>query len=330
MVISARRYLLTGGAGFIGAALTRRLVREGHHVRLLDDHSRSSTRGLGDVADEIEAVDGSVCDAETVADAVKGVDCVVHLAAINGTQHFYDMPERVLDVGVRGIVNVIDGCRAHGVTDLVVASSSEVYQTPATVPTDETAPLVIPDLDNPRYSYAASKMISEMMALWHGRKGFERVVVFRPHNVYGPDMGWEHVVPQFVLRAAKAVEAQPRGPVEFPIRGDGRQTRAFTYIEDCIDGIMVLLDKAEHLGVYHLGNPEEIAIAEVARRVLGWFGRDAAIQPGRPVAGETPRRCPDIGRIAALGFRPLVPFADGLPPTAEWYVENAHRRPRVA
>ena len=68
----------------------------------------------------------------------------------------------------------------------------------------------------------------------------------------------------------------------------------------------------------------------MARRVLGWFGREAAIQPGRAVAGETPRRCPDIGRIAALGFRPRVKFADGLPPTAEWYVENAHRRPAAA
>ena len=83
---------------------------------------------------------------------------------------------------------------------LVLASSSEVYQTPPQVPTDESAPLVVPDPLNPRYSYGGGKIISELMAINYGRKYFERVLIFRPHNVYGPDMGFEHVIPQFALR----------------------------------------------------------------------------------------------------------------------------------
>ena len=92
------------------------------------------------------------------------MDSVCHLAFINGTKYFYSMPELVLDVGVKGIVNVVDGCLKHGVGELVVASSSEVYHEPAVVPTDETVPLCIPDPLNPRYSYAAGKLISEIIA----------------------------------------------------------------------------------------------------------------------------------------------------------------------
>ncbi len=128
------------------------------------------------------------------------MDEVHHLAFVNGTEFFYSAPELVLDVGVKGMINVIDACRAEGVGKLILASSSEVYQTPPHVPTDETAPLVVPDPTNPRYSYGGGKIISELMAINYGRKFFERVLIFRPHNVYGPDMGWEHVVPQFAMR----------------------------------------------------------------------------------------------------------------------------------
>ena len=128
-----------------------------------------------------------------VEKATQGMDEVHHLAFVNGTEFFYSQPDLVLDVGVRGMVNVIDACRKHGIGTLVLASSSEVYQTPPKVPTDETAPLAIPDPLNPRYSYGGGKLISELMAINYGRKYFNRVLIFRPHNVYGPDMGWEHV-----------------------------------------------------------------------------------------------------------------------------------------
>lgn len=321
-----RRYLVTGGHGFIGSALVRRLVSEGHAVRVLDNRSRNSGDGLVDIADRIDIVTGSVCDAETVAEACRGMDCVLHLAAINGTEFFYTKPEQVLDVGVRGMLNVIDGCRRHKVRELIVASSSEVYQTPAVVPTDETAALVIPDITNPRYSYAGSKMISELLAMWWGKALFDRVVIFRPHNVYGPNMGWEHVLPQFIVRAVDAIAAHARGPVPFSIQGDGRQTRAFMHIDDCVDGLMLLLDKGAHLGIYHIGNPEELEIAEVARMVVGYFGREALLVPSDSPAGGTPRRCPDIGRMRALGFTPRISFRQGLPSIADWYAARAMQR----
>ncbi|MBZ0309503.1 MAG: SDR family NAD(P)-dependent oxidoreductase, partial [Anaerolineae bacterium] len=186
-----KTYLVTGGTGFLGAALVRRLVQEGHSVRVLDNNSRGAVRKLGDAANHVEMVEGDIRDADTVSRAVQGVESVCHLAFINGTEFFYSKPELVLDVGVKGIVNVIDACREHGVGEFIVASSSEVYHHPPVIPTPEDVPLVIPDPHNPRYSYASGKLISEIMAINYGRKFFERVIIFRPHNVYGPDMGYE-------------------------------------------------------------------------------------------------------------------------------------------
>ncbi len=144
---------------------------------------------------------------------------------------------------------------------------SEVYQTPPHVPTAEDAPLSVPDVLNPRYSYGGGKLISELMAINFGRKYFERVLIFRPHNVYGPDMGWEHVVPQFALRMQKLGNAQQDGALRFDIQGTGEETRSFCYIDDLVAGVMVMRDKGEHLGIYHVGTTEELSIADVARKV---------------------------------------------------------------
>ena len=121
---------------------------------------------------------------------------------------------------------MIDACRRHNIGTLVLASSSEVYQTPPEIPTNESAPLVVPDPMNPRFSYGGGKIISELMAINYGRKFFERVLIFRPHNVYGPDMGFEHVLPQFALRMKKAVAENPSGPVPFTIQGTGARRPA--------------------------------------------------------------------------------------------------------
>jgi dTDP-glucose 4,6-dehydratase/UDP-glucose 4-epimerase len=312
--------LVTGGSGFIGAALVRRLLNDGHRVRVLDDNSRGHLGRLAGILDHVEFIGGDIRDADTVRTAVRGVDTVLHLAAVNGTRHFYEKPELVLDVGVRGMLTVLDACRAEGVGNLVLASSSEAYQTPPVVPTPETVPLVVPDVLNPRYSYGGSKLISELLAVNWGRTGFDRVAIFRPHNVYGPDMGWEHVVPEFVRRAiASMALSGPHGPVPFSIQGDGSQTRAFVHIDDAVEAIVTVVDKGEHLGIYHVGTPEEVSVADLARRVVACFGREAEIIAGPPAPGGTDRRCPDIGRLMRLGWQPRIALADGLPGVVDWY-----------
>ncbi len=326
--MSARRILVTGGSGFIGSGLVKALVKAGHHVRVLDDNSRGRPRRLADVEKDIEFIAGDIRDAAAVDKAAQGVDEVHHLAFVNGTEFFYSAPDLVLDVGVRGMINVIDACRARNVGTLVLASSSEVYQTPPMVPTDETAPLSVPDPLNPRYSYGGGKLISELMAINFGRKYFERVLIFRPHNVYGPDMGFEHVIPQFALRLKRLADVQAKGALRFEIQGTGQETRSFCFIDDLVAGVMVMREKGEHLGIYHIGTMEEVAIADLARRVAVAARRDIEIVAGPLQQGGTPRRCPDISKLAALGYKPRVPLEAGLKPTLEWYWQNADLAPK--
>jgi UDP-glucose 4-epimerase len=326
--VTARSYLVTGGSGFLGSALVRRLVREGARVRVLDNHWRGHPRRLADLAGRIELVTGDIRDTEATAEAAAGVDCVVHLSAINGTRHFYEEPELVIDVAIRGTLNVIEACRRHGVRHLVVASSSEAYQSPDLIPTPENVPLVVPDILNPRYSYGGSKLAAELIAFNYGRTGFDRVVVFRPHNVYGPDMGFEHVIPEFTVRAAAAVAASAgRDRVPFPIKGDGRQTRAFIHVDDFTDGLFTVIERGRHLNVYHIGNPEEVTVETLAQMIFEQFARMPAFEHEPAPAGETRRRCPDIAKLRALGFAPAIPLAQGLPGVVGWYRANGDLAP---
>jgi nucleoside-diphosphate-sugar epimerase len=321
------RILVTGGSGFIGSALVKALVAQGETVRVFDDHSRGARRRLGEIERDIELVQGDIRDADAVDAAMRAIDEVHHLAFVNGTATFYSAPDRVLDVGVKGIVNVIDACRRHGVGRLILASSSEVYQSPQRVPTDEAVPLVIPDPLNPRLSYGAGKIISEMMAINHGRKHFERVLIFRPHNVYGPDMGFDHVIPQFAVRLKQLMEEHGGGTIPFPIQGSGKETRSFCHIDDLVQGVLVMREKGNHLGIYHIGTSEEISIAALAQRMAALGGREIALIPSAALPGSTPRRCPDISKLAALGYRPCVTLDQGLPPTLKWYWEHATMAP---
>jgi len=320
------RYLVTGAGGFIGSALVRALLKNGNDIRALDNESRGSRDRLRDVEPQIEWIEADVRDASVVARAVQGVDAVCHLAAINGTEFFYSRPELVLEVAVKGMMNILDACIAHGVGELFVASSSEVYQTPEKVPTDETAALSIPDPLNPRYSYGGGKIISELLTLNYGRKKLRRAVVFRPHNVYGPDMGWEHVIPQLILRM-RELAAQVEGTVALPIEGSGEETRAFVFIDDLIAGLLKVIEKGEHLGIYNIGSEEEMSIKQLAEEIGRSFGREVRIVPGKLKAGGTLRRCPSIKRIQALGYKPVVSIKDGLAATIPWYLNNADKNP---
>ena len=150
------RYLVTGGAGFIGSALVRRLVADGHEVRVLDDFSRGQDRRLSGVA--CETVRGDVRDPAAVSAAVQGCDRVAHLAYLQGTQTFYAEPRQVLDVALRGMLNVLSACERWGVGDLLLVSSSEAYQVAPWAPTAEDVPCSVPDVLNPRYSYGGGKL----------------------------------------------------------------------------------------------------------------------------------------------------------------------------
>lgn len=323
-----KKYLVTGGTGFIGSALVRRLLKEGNQVRVLDNGLRGVLGRLDDVSSKIEVVQGDIRELKVLQEATKGIDAVCHLAYLNGTEFFYTKPELVLEIGVKGMTNVIDACLKERVRELIVASSSEVYQTPPKVPTDEKVPLSIPDPLNPRYSYGAGKIISELMAINYGRKYFDRVLIFRPHNVYGPDMGWEHVIPQFCLRMKELCSKENGKIINFPIQGSGEETRAFVFIEDFINGLMLVINKGEHLGIYNIGTTEEINITQVALEIGSYFGKDVQVIPGKLTEGGTLHRCPDITKLKNLGYLPKISFSQGVKIAGAWYNDNADKKPK--
>lgn len=308
---------VTGAGGFIGAHLTRALLAEGHEVVAIDNYIRGQASRLADAEGAIQRATLDVRDKDALKQVLAGVECVFHLAAVNGTENFYTQPQLVLDVGVRGALAVSEACIEAGVPDLVVASSAEVYQTPRVVPTAEDIEMVIPDSLNPRYSYGGSKLISELIAFNYCRDKLRKVQVFRPHNVYGPDMGWKHVVPQLI---EKIVAAGDGGSIT--LQGDGSETRAFCYVSDVVDGIVRMWRQGETMNVYHIGSMEEVAIRDLAQVTAEALGRRVSLVAGPAAAGATPRRCPDIGKMQGIGYAPAVSLREGIERTVAWYREN--------
>lgn len=323
------KYLVTGGSGFIGSSIVKALVGKGHTVRVFDNNSRGNVRRLVDVLSDIEFIEGDIREKEAVIEATKGVDSVLHLAYVNGTEFFYTKPELILEVGVKGMMNIIDACLVHGIPELILASSSEVYHHASQIPTSEDVPLIVPDPLNPRYSYGGGKIISELLAVNYGRKHLKRVIIFRPHNVYGPDMGWEHVIPQFILRVKEQMSnlMDDIGKIDFLIQGSGNETRSFIYIDDFTNGLMILLEKGEHNQIYHIGTEQEVTINNLAENVAKYFNVNLNIIPGDLARGGTVRRCPDVTKIKKLGFMPSVTLDNGISKTSYWYNSNSHLKP---
>lgn len=316
-----KRYLVTGGSGFIGNSIVKRLVEENNFVRILDNGFRHSTHSLTD-SSNVEYVKADIRNPRLVEEACAGIHTIIHLAFINGTKYFYEEPGLVLDVGVRGMLNVLDGAKKHSVKELFLTSSSEVYQTPSLIPTPEDVPMVIPDAKNPRYSYAGGKIISELLALHLANTIFRKVVIIRPHNVYGPNMGYEHVIPELIKKTLDHATTGVK-KINLPIQGDGSNTRAFVYIDDFVDGVMLLLQKGGNKEIYNIGTEDEISINSLIDKLSEITGLKIAIDKGVSPEGNTSRRCPDTTKIRNLGFSPKTSLTDGLRLTYNWYSTNS-------
>ena len=323
-----KRAVITGGGGFIGAYLVKRLCGDGWDVAVVDSMLRGDASRFAEVAGEVDLHTVDVRDEEALIGAFEGAEVVFHLAAVNGTENFYNYPELVLDVGIRGAIAVMNAARRAGVPDIVAASTAEVYQTPNVLPTPEEISLTLPNSINPRYSYGGSKIATELIAMNYGRETFRKVQVFRPHNVYGPDMGWKHVIPQFILRAdAQVQSAESGGNVPFKIQGNGFETRAFAYVDDVVDGIVKMYANGSHREIYHIGNDKEVTIRDLVTLVGETLGVELDIQPTASAEGGTPRRCPDISKMRALGYEPGIDLREGVRRTAIWYMANRDRLP---
>lgn len=323
------KYLITGGTGYLGSAVACALHDRGDNVRVFGNNFRGVTYPL---PEDVEVVQGDVRNYTEVYRAAHGCDSVLHFAFVNGTKYFYERPQLVLSVAILGIHNVVEACQTWDLP-LVLVSSSEVYQEPGVYPTPEEVPYKIPDPHNPRYSYAAGKLVSEMYAL-HSKISDVRVV--RPHNIYGPPfLSYEHVVPCFIKRLADEVITgivHKDGGVEavipdsmwlkFSIQGTGFETRAFCYLDDFVSGFLTVLDNGRHREIYNIGTSEEVGIAGLAQLIAGNLGLVVQVVPGELPTGAPKRRCPDITKLFMLGYRPKIHLHEGIRRSVEWYLRN--------
>ena len=317
-----KKILVTGGAGFMGSSLVKKLLEKNLEVRVLDNYQRGNGFRLNDIRNKIDFIEGDIRDEKIVEKACKGIDTVFHLAYLNGTEFFYTKPDIVLDIAVKGMTNIIDSSIKNNISEFFLASSSEVYQTPDHTPTTEDVSLIIPDILNPRYSYGGGKILCELMTVNYGKKFFEKSIIFRPHNVYGPNMGWEHVVPNFITKIFNNSLNNDSSEVKLDIQGKGDETRAFIYIDDFIDGLLKVYDKGKNLNVYNIGTTNEISIIDLANKIAEYFEKKIKIIPGKIQKGSTKRRCPDINKISNLGFSPKYTIEEGIKLTADWYIKN--------
>lgn len=308
-----KNYLITGGAGFIGRSLVKELLNKAR-VRVLDNNFRG-VKDLLPKSNSLEFIEGDIRDIQVVQKACSHIDSIIHLAFINGTKYFYEKPDLVLDVGVRGMLSVLDAAKQERVSELFLASSSEVYQNPPIIPTPEDVPYSIPTLHNPRFSYAGGKIISELLSYYIGKTFLKKIVIFRPHNIYGPGMGNEHVIPELIGK----IIADLNEEVILPIQGTGRETRAFLYIDDFISAMKILLAKGVNKEVYNIGTDQEVTIRQIVKTLSQIANKKITMKPSPAPEGSVSRRCPDIQKLKMLGFIPKTSLEEGLEKTYLWY-----------
>ncbi len=316
------RALILGGAGFVGYHLARRLAVEGgHRITLLDDLSRGRQDAeLAALLDRpgVDFVRADVTDPTVLAGLPGAWDQVYLLAAVVGVRNVTGDPARVVRVNTRAALNVLEWMTpAAGV--LFFASTSEVYAGGVAtghvpVPTPETVPVSIAEIANPRFAYAASKILGEAAVIHAAAaKGFP-FVIGRLHNVYGPRMGADHVIPELCLRALAR---------EDPFRvWSVRQRRAFCHVADAVEAITRLAATPAAWGhIVNVGNDaEETTIGDLAALVLRIAGHAPTVEAQPAPLGSVDRRCPDLGLLRALtGFAPKEALETGVRETFAWY-----------
>lgn len=317
-----KRVLITGGSGFVGFHLATALAARGEReITLADNHSRGPRDAEVDELlknPRVHLLELDLADPSSYAKLGTGYDEVYHLAAVIGVRNVLERPWDVVRVNALATLYLLEWFRAGGAKKFLFSSTSEAYAWTRLfhdlpVPTPEDVPLSLTDVRLPRSSYAGSKIFGEL-AVAHACAGLPHVIV-RYHNVYGPRMGWQHVVPEIMMRLKQG---------ENPLRVfSPTHTRAFCYIDDAVRATISCMESKEaDGGTFNIGNDlEELPVRELVGTIMRTLGCVVPTVEEEAAYDPILRRCPDISLLRAkLGYEPLVSLSAGLEKTATWYL----------
>lgn len=307
------RAVVTGGAGFLGSHLCRRLLDRGDEVVCVDNLATSSVDSLSGLLGRpgFEFIEH---DVSKFVDVSGPVDAVLHFASPASPADYLQMPIQTLKAGSLGTHNGLGLALDKGATFLL-ASTSEVYGDPQVHPQPETYPGNV-DPVGPRGVYDEAKRFAEAMTTAYHRCHGLDIRIVRIFNTYGPGMRPDdgRVVSNFIMQAL--------GGRPLTVHGDGSQTRSFCYVDDQVRGLLALLDSDVRVPV-NIGNPEEVTVAELARLALEATGSSSPVEHGDRPPDDPARRCPDIGRARRrLGWVPEVGLRDGVERTVAWFASR--------
>jgi UDP-glucose 4-epimerase len=307
------RFLVTGGAGFIGSHLARELANLGE-VTVLDDLSSGGAWRIQDLLDRgrVKFIKGSILHRNLLADACRGVDCVFHLAALVSVPRSMERPLEVHEVNATGTLSLLAAAREAGAKKVVFSSSSAVYGDNPASPKKEGTPT------EPLSPCSASKLAGEYYCEVYRRSFGFPTASLRYFNVYGPGQEARgeaaQVIPRFVVSVLR------RSPPV--IYGDGSQVRDFVSVKDAVRANILAMQR-DAVGVFNIGSGDGTTILKLARAVMeiGRLSREPIFEKPRP--GDIRESVADISRARdVMGFRPRVHLADGLHETLEWFREH--------
>ena len=303
------KYLITGGAGFVGSHLADALVGRGDSVVALDNLSTGVSQNLAGVSRSplFKYVSGSILDEALVEELVGSVDHVLHLAAAVGVFNIVDRPLESLTTNVRGTENVLAACKKHG-KPVLITSSSEIYGKNSSGPLNEESDRIIGSPLKSRWSYSAAKGLDESLGYFYFSEFGLPVRLVRLFNTVGPRQvgNYGMVVPRFVSAALDGAD--------LVVYGDGKQSRCFAHVADVVAALLLVIDSKDAVGqVFNIGNDREISIMELAQLVIAKTGSSSAIvsksYDDAYGAGfeDMSRRVPDISKIKrVLGWSPKL------------------------
>lgn len=327
------RYLITGGAGFIGSHLAERLVQQGEHVVLLDNLSTGSMENIRHLkgSEHLEYHLDGIENRQLLAELVDDADVIVHFAAAVGVKLIVESPVRTIETNVNGTQSVLEAaCKKRKL--VLVASTSEVYGKNTNIPFTEDADLVLGPTTKGRWSYAASKALDEFLALSYWKEKKQPVIVARFFNTVGPRQTGRYgmVLPSFVKRALA------NEPIE--VYGDGTQSRCFCDVRDTVEALVRLMPLERAVGeVINIGNTEEVSIVDLAKIVkqrtsssspIQFVPYDQAYEPGFE---DMMRRVPSIEKLESFtGFRPQTSLAEIIDRVSSYFLQKDAKMAGVA